>query len=76
LLNVAMSRSTISPSLYHVLCSDIDQAADWYERAINARDPFAIVFAPGPLGGNVRQLSRWPKLARIDEHAVSRSGAP
>jgi hypothetical protein len=48
-----------------VLCSDIDQAADWYERAINARDPFALVFAAGPLGSDFRQSPRWSKLARM-----------
>jgi tetratricopeptide (TPR) repeat protein len=58
-------RPPIGRVLYHVLCSDIDQAADWYERAINARDPFALVFAAGPLGSDFRQSSRWPKLARM-----------
>jgi tetratricopeptide (TPR) repeat protein len=51
--------------LYHLLCGDIDQAADWYERAINGRDPFAVVFADGPMGGVLRQSPRWPKLARM-----------
>jgi serine/threonine-protein kinase len=51
--------------LYHLLCGDIDQAADWYERAINGRDPFALVFADGPLGSTLRQSSRWAKLARM-----------
>jgi hypothetical protein len=43
----------------------MDQAADWYERAINPRDPFALVFAAGPLGSPFRQSSFWPKLARM-----------
>ena len=51
--------------LYHVLCSETEPAADWYERAIEQRDPFALVFANGPLFGNFRQTSRWPKLARM-----------
>jgi len=58
-------RPLIGRALYHMLCSDTDQAADWYERAINARDPFALVFAAGPLGNDFRQSSRWPKLARM-----------
>ena len=29
---------------YHLLCSEIDAAADWYEKAIQERDPFAVVF--------------------------------
>ena len=51
--------------LYHLLSTDIDQAADWYERAINGRDPFALVFADGPMGSVFRQSPRWPKLARM-----------
>ena len=31
--------------LYHVLCSEMEAAADWYERAIEQRDPFALIFA-------------------------------
>jgi tetratricopeptide (TPR) repeat protein len=51
--------------LYHVLCSETEPAADWYERAIEQRDPFALVFANGPLGSTFRQSARWPKLARM-----------
>jgi serine/threonine-protein kinase len=51
--------------LYHWVCEETDLAADWYERAINGRDPFALVFADGPLGSGFRASSRWPKLARM-----------
>jgi TolB-like protein len=51
--------------LYHVLCGETEPAADWYERAIEQRDPFALVFASGPLLSTIRQTSRWPKLARM-----------
>ena len=50
---------------YHVLCGDTNAAADWYERAIDERDPFALVFASVPLTTDFRQSSRWPKLARM-----------
>jgi hypothetical protein len=43
----------------------MDQAADWYERAINARDPFALVFANVPFADAFRASARWPKLARM-----------
>jgi serine/threonine-protein kinase len=58
-------RPLIGRVLYHVLCSDLDQAADWYERAINARDAFALVFAATPLVADLRQSPRWWKLARM-----------
>jgi eukaryotic-like serine/threonine-protein kinase len=51
--------------LYHLACSEMDQAADWYERAINARDPFALVFANVPFADAFRASARWPKLARM-----------
>ena len=51
--------------LYHWLCSEEHDAAVWYERAINGRDPFAIVFAGCRLNREFRNSSHWPKLARM-----------
>jgi len=51
--------------LYHLLCGDTDLAADWYERAIDERDPFALVFANGPLVSTFKRTARWPKLAKM-----------
>ena len=56
-------RPLIGRVLYHWLCEETDQAADWYERAINGRDPFALVFAPSPMGRAFRASPRWPALA-------------
>jgi hypothetical protein len=50
---------------YHLLCQELDAAADWYERMIDARDPFAIVFAAAPIGKALRRSARWPKLASM-----------
>ena len=58
-------RPIIGRVLYHWLCADLNRAADWYEHAIEQRDPFALVFANGPLGSGFRQSTRWPKLARM-----------
>jgi len=66
-------RPLIGRVLYHWCCEETDQAADWYERAINGRDPFALVFADGPLGSAFRASSRWPKLAsmmKLPESAI------
>jgi hypothetical protein len=51
--------------LYHLLCSEIDSAADWYERMIDHREPFAVIFAHDRIGRALRQSARWPKLARM-----------
>jgi len=51
--------------LYHVLSGDLETSADWYERAIEERDPFALVFAYAPLTSDLRESPRWPQLARM-----------
>jgi hypothetical protein len=48
-----------------VLCSEIDAAADWYEKAIQERDPFVVVFARISYGKVLRESPRWPKLAKM-----------
>jgi tetratricopeptide (TPR) repeat protein len=58
-------RPLIGRVLYHVLCLETDLAAEWYERAIKERDPFALVFANTPLLKAFRQTNRWPKLAGL-----------
>jgi hypothetical protein len=49
---------------YHLWCEEIDQAADWYARAIAVRDPFCVVFASAPLGRALRASAHWPPLAK------------
>ena len=53
--------------LYHWVCGETDQAADWYERAINGRDPFALVFADGPLGSAFRAIVSVAEARQHDE---------
>lgn len=33
--------------IYHLLCSEIDNAADWYEKQIESRQPYDV-FGPEP----------------------------
>jgi eukaryotic-like serine/threonine-protein kinase len=49
--------------VYHLLTSDLDAAAGWYERMIEARDPFALVYARGSIVEPLRGHHRWPELA-------------
>jgi tetratricopeptide (TPR) repeat protein len=51
--------------LYHLLVSEIDAAADWYEKMIEAREPFAVVYARVPVTEPLRQSPRWPRLAGL-----------
>jgi serine/threonine-protein kinase len=58
---------------HHLLCSDVDAAADWYEKMIEARDMFAPVYANSLYTAQLRTSSRWAKLARmmnLPEHTV------
>jgi hypothetical protein len=51
--------------VYHLLTSDLDAAADWYERMIDARDPFALVYARTSLVEPLRGHHCWPELAAL-----------
>lgn len=48
-------------AVFHAMCGEFDRAAEWAERAIEARYPL-IVAILGPLLGS---SSRWPVLARL-----------
>jgi eukaryotic-like serine/threonine-protein kinase len=50
---------------YHVLTGELDEAANWYERVIDARDPFALVYAASPQLAALRAHPRWPAIARM-----------
>ena len=51
--------------VYHLLCSEIDAAADWYEKCIEQREPFAVMYARTAFVAPLRSSSRWPALARM-----------
>ncbi len=59
---------------YHLLCSEIDAAADWYEKLIEEREAFAVVFAKNPIVSALRASRRWPKLARMMNLPVGDAG--
>jgi tetratricopeptide (TPR) repeat protein len=66
-LLVAMGDSPIPSDwgrvVYHLLTLDLDAAADWYDRMIDARDPFALVYARASIVAPLREHHRWPGLA-------------
>jgi tetratricopeptide (TPR) repeat protein len=51
--------------LYHLLCSEIEAAADWFKKMIEQGDPFALIFARAAVTKPLRQSSHWPELARM-----------
>ena len=50
---------------YHLMRSQIDAAIDWYERAIERREPVAALNASAGFLKPLRASQRWPKLARM-----------
>jgi serine/threonine-protein kinase len=50
---------------FHLVCQEIDKAADWAEKGIGQRDPAVIFFLRGPLARDLRSSTRWPALARM-----------
>ena len=50
---------------YHVYTGELDEAANWYERVIDERDPFALVYAASPQLASLRAHWRWPAIARM-----------
>jgi hypothetical protein len=42
---------------------DLNAGADWYERMIEHRDPFALVYARTSIVAPLRGHHRWPELA-------------
>jgi serine/threonine-protein kinase len=49
---------------YHLLCSEVPEAARWYGRMIDAREPFAPICAANFYTEELRASSYWPELAR------------
>jgi serine/threonine-protein kinase len=52
-------------AVYHLLCSDVDAAAEWFGKMIEVRDPFALARARSPIVRPLRESARWPKLAAM-----------
>ena len=50
---------------YHLLCSEVDAAAGWYEKMIEARDMFAAIYANSLYTKELRASTHWAKLARM-----------
>jgi serine/threonine-protein kinase len=52
-------------TVYHLMTGDLDAAADWFERMIDQRDPFALVYARAAVTAPLRAHKRWPRLASL-----------
>ena len=64
-LTLLRGTTELGMMIYHVVTSEIDAAIDWYELAIEQRQPSAAVWASAGLFTPLRSSPRWPKLARV-----------
>jgi serine/threonine-protein kinase len=62
-------KGTPSPAigmlLYHCACLELDAAADWFELAIEQRNPLVPSLCANPLTKPLRDSPRWPALAKV-----------
>ena len=49
----------------HLLRSEIDEAAHWYEVTIDQRELFAVMFPSYPVVAPLRESQYWPRLATL-----------
>jgi serine/threonine-protein kinase len=57
--------TAFSHVFFHILRSEIDSAAEWYERSIEQRELFALICAPAPIVRPLRESVRWARLAGL-----------
>ena len=51
-------------AIFHLLCGDVDQGADWAEKAIDERDLSISIYLRFVVSKDLRASLRWPKIAK------------
>jgi serine/threonine protein kinase len=52
-------------AVFHLLCGDIEQGADWAEKAIEQRDGSMMYYLRFVVSKGLRASHRWPKIAKM-----------
>jgi TolB-like protein/Tfp pilus assembly protein PilF len=52
-------------AVFHAMCAEPDEAADWFAKAIEQRDPAVVGYLRAPLLKILRLSPRWPELAKL-----------
>ncbi len=52
-------------AVFHLLCGELDQGAEWVERAIEQRDPSMMFYLRFVVCKGLRASHRWPKIAKM-----------
>jgi hypothetical protein len=52
-------------SIFHLLCGEVDEGADWAEKAINEHDlSMRMIYLRFVVCKELRASHRWPKIAQ------------
>jgi TolB-like protein len=57
--------SSMALAVFHAMCGETGEAADWFEKAIEQRDPSVIGYLRTPLMKPLQSSPRWPALAKV-----------
>ncbi len=58
--------AAVAFAIYHLLCGEVDKAAEWTEKALEQKSEMvAMLLLTPPWKPLLRCSARWPKLARI-----------
>ena len=53
-------------AIYHLLCGEVEKAAEWTERALEQKHPMvSMLLLTPPWNPLLRSSTRWPKLAKM-----------
>jgi TolB-like protein/Tfp pilus assembly protein PilF len=52
-------------ALFHFLCGEVDEGADWAEKAIGEHDLSMMIYLRFVVCKGLRESHRWPKIARM-----------
>jgi serine/threonine-protein kinase len=63
LVETTKAQASFGMVVYHLLRREGDLAADWYAKAIDAREPVVVIYARSSILGPIQEAGRWPALA-------------
>jgi hypothetical protein len=58
-------------AVFHVVSGELQQAAEWFAKAIEQRDSHVLACLQGGLGVPIRNSAHWPALAALANLAVA-----
>ena len=61
-------------ALFHLLCGEIDEGADWAEKAIEERDWSMMVYLRYVVSKRLRASHRWPTIAKMINLPIGAQG--